>query len=206
MLQSAVAFLVAVGFVLPYAVDSWPLDTAVVRALESATSALYPTVEASAVARSVASEQKSILRADVVFIGILESEGIDVVGPDHAPYRAERVLVDRCLKGDSSERVSLHRQTGLTIYGNAPLGTRQPDWSSPRVGRRYLFLAHVHRDDPAFLLGGCGHGRYELADGVVVSKGVPESEFVAAIEALLGAAAELEESSREAGGAIQPSN
>lgn len=189
MLQTMLAFLVAAGLALPYAAETWPLDTAVVGALERTLLVEGQKVSAHDLARSVASEQRSMLASDMVFVGTWELDEDYVVGPDGARYHAAWVSTELCLKGDCADSVRLHRHADLVIFANARLGTRQPDWSVPKVGKRYLFVAWADSDDPAFLYGGFGHRRYELADGIVVSKGVTESEFVAVVESLLDAAA-----------------
>ena len=207
MIQTTLAFLVVAGLALPYAAETWPLDTAVVGALERTLSVEGQKVSAYELGPSVASEQKSMLASDMVFIGTWESDEDYVVGPDGARCHAAWVSTELCLKGDCADSVRLHRHADLTIFANAPLGTRQPDWSVPEVGKRYLFLAAADRDDPVFLYGGFGHRRYELADGIVVSKGVPESDFLAVVESLLDAATHLEGSAVESTGVVvQPSN
>jgi hypothetical protein len=57
------------------------------------------------------------------------------------------------------------------------------------------------------LYGGYGHQRYEFSNGSVVGKVVSEREFLAAVQDLLDAAADLEMSASDSTGAdVQPSN
>ena len=206
MLQYALVFLLAVGLPLPYEADTWPLDAAVVQQVERASANLQSSEE-WALRQAVAYEQSEILAADMLFIGTWELDEDSAVGSYGEQCHAAWVKTERCLKGDCADSVLLHRWAGPHGFVYAPLGTRQADWSVPKTGQRCLFLARASSDDPTFLYGGFGHDRYDLNGGLVVGKGVPESGFVAAVEALLDAAADLQRSavkSKEA--AVQPSN
>ena len=206
MLQYALVLLLAVGLPLPHEADTWPLDAAVAQQVERASANLQSSEE-WVLQQAVAYEQSAILAADMLFIGTWEwDEGATSDSYGEQCHEA-RVKIERCFKGDCADSVLLHRWACSPAFVNAPLGTRQPDWSVPEIGQRSLFLARASSDDPTFLYGGFGHDRYDLDDGLVLGKGVPESEFVAVVEALLDAAADLELSaakSKEA--AVQPSN
>ena len=206
MLQYALGFLMAIGLALPYEVGTWPLDAAVIQQVERASASLQSSEE-WVLRQAVTYEQEGILAADMLFIGTWEMDEDYAVGSYGERCHAALVKIERCLKGDCADSVVLHRWAGPQGFVNAPLGTRQVDWSVPEIGQRYLFIARASGDDPAFLYGGFGHDRYELRDGLVSGKGVPESEFVAAVEALLEAAVDLERSAVESEGpAVQPSN
>jgi len=201
MLQYALVFLLAVGLPLPYEADTWPLDAAVVRQVERASTNLQSSEE-WVLRQAAVYEQSAILAADMLFIGTWELDEDSAVDSYGARCRAAWVKTERCLKGDCADSVLLHRWVRSPAFVNAPLGTRQPDWSVPETGQRYLFLARASSDDPTFLYGGFGHDRYDLNGGLVVGKGVSESEFVAAVEALLDAAADLKRSAVESEEAV----
>jgi hypothetical protein len=102
--------------------------------------------------------------------------------------------------------VLLHWDSSAAVFIRAPLGTRPIDWSLPELGSRYLLLGRASRNEPEFLWGGLGHDRYELREGVVVAKGVPEREVLAVVEDLLDAAARDGSAHEGEGAVVQPPN
>ncbi len=206
MLHCALALLLVAGLGLPYEVDTWPLDTAVVQQVERASANLQSSEE-WVLRQAVAYEQRSILDADMVFIGTWEADGLPVAGP-YGTCQTSWFRTERCLKGECRDTVLLHRDpTAVRAFFNMPLGTRLLDWSEPEAGRRYLFMVRAYSGDSEFLFGGFGHDRYEFSDGAVVGKGVPETEFLAVLEGLLDAAVDHERSMRDSTQMhVQPSN
>jgi len=202
MLAYALLLLLALTLDLPYEADAWPLDDGVIRQVEIAAPGGW------GVNAAVAYEQGQFLRAHMVLIGMCEGDG-PVAASRYGPCETSVFATERCLKGACPETVSLHRPTGVGRGGifDMPLGSRPLDWSSPEPGRRYLLLGRADSQDPGLLWGSFGHQRYELSDGIVVSKGVSESEFLALVEALLDAPADSEGCTQESAGAVvQPPN
>jgi hypothetical protein len=206
MLQHALALLLAVGLPLPYAASTWPLDTIVVQQVERASTIRQSSKE-RVLRQAVAFEQGSVLAADMLFIGIWGRDAAPTAWSYGRQFDAAWVRIERCLKGDCADSVLLHRWVRSPAFVNAPLGTRQPDWSVPESGQRCLFLARGGDDDSTSIFGGYGHDRYDLDGGLVVSKGVPESEFVSAIVELLEVVEGFERGAAESEeAAVQPSN
>ena len=189
MLECALLLVLLFGLDLPYEADVWPLDEVVIQQIEEYAARHYR--EERNLQDAVTYEQGSVLRAETVFVGECQGDGPPATSR-YGPCETSLFSTERCLKGEFPDTVLLHRGTGVMRGGmfNVPLGSRPIDWSNPEPGRRYLLLGFAEREDPEFLWGGFGHQRYELRDGIVVGKGVPENEFLGAVERLLSAAAD----------------
>jgi hypothetical protein len=195
MLEIAALLVMVVGLELPFEADVWPVDEVVIEQVEKAAARWYKKVWG--LEDAVEYEQSAFLRATVVFIGECVGEGATAPGR-YGPCETQLFWTERCFKGTCADTVALHSATGMMRGGmfNMPLGSRPIDWSSPDPGKRYLLLGRADSEDPDFLWGGTGHERYELQDGMVLSKGIPESLFVSAVERLLAAAADSPGSAR----------
>jgi hypothetical protein len=205
MLICVLVSALLLGLSLPYEADSWPLDEAVVQNVREYGSRHYGPDWG--LRDAVEHEQRSFLRADVVVIGVSVGDGPTVVSR-YGPCVTALFETEECLKGDCPDTLSLARNPeAVRVFFNVALGARPLDWTSPQPGSRYLLLGRSDSEDPGFLWGGFGHNRYELRDGLVAGKAVPEDEFLAAVTRLLGAAARSEDSPQEGGTlGVQPPN
>jgi hypothetical protein len=197
--------LLGLGLELPYEVNSWPLDEDVMREVDAHSKRVdvSPDVLRD---QAVALEQREIVTADLVFIGTCQPDR-ELQTESPGPFDVALIELESCLSGDCADTISLYRSsTSSRIAWTMPLGARPLDWSPPEPGRRYLFLARADNDIPWVLFGGHGHERYELSDGVVIGKGVPEKEFIADVVRLLEAAESAEPGNGRGEGIVQPSN